>query len=512
MSTLDNFKTEARRWLKALRAGDAAARQRLERAYPAAPPQPTLRDVQHALAREHGCVSWIALRERLATASMATTPLDDLLAAASKQDAARVAAVLDSNPHIVNDRGALGGHTGLRTALHFGIHSFDVVQTLLARGANPNIRDEGDNAMPLHFAVERGDLRVVRLLVEHGADVIGTGDGHELEVIGWATCFGNGDPELVDYLLAHGAVHNIFSAVAMGDAEAIRAIAKRSPADVNRAMDRTNRRRRPLHLAVVKKQMSSLIALLDVGADLDATDASGLTPLDQAALYGEQAMADLLIERGAAVGVPAAVGLGRIGDLELLLRNDPGCLSPEGRWAHLIVRAAERAPGAVIELLIKRGASVDAVDAVDTAVDGAGGYTALHAAAWNGNEEAAAMLLKYGANPTVRDDKYCATPAGWARYAGHTAVCDVILQGPIDVFDAIDHGKADRIPDILDRDPDALTRRFGAYASCGDRPNRWWPLADQSPLSWAVEKQNAKAVQILTERGADAAAHDGDIT
>jgi ankyrin repeat protein len=176
----------------------------------------------------------------------------------------------------------------------------------------------------------------------------------------------------------------------------------------------------------------------------------------------------------------------------------------------LIVRAAERAPGIVIELLIKRGASVDAVDAVDTAVDGAGGYTALHAAAWNGNQEAAAMLLKYGANPTVRDDKYCATPAGWARYAGHTAVCDVILQGPIDVFDAIDHGRADRIPDVLNRDPDALTRPFGAYASCGDRPDGWWPRGAQSPLSWAVEKQNANAVQILTERGADAASHERD--
>ncbi len=118
------------------------------------------------------------------------------------------------------------------------------------------------------------------------------------------------------------------------------------------------------------------------------------------------------------------------------------------------------------------------------------------------------MLLRYGANPTIRDDKYCATPAGWARYAGHTAVRDAILQGPIDVFDAIDHDRSDRIPAILDRDPDALTRTFGSYASCGDRPNQWWPRADQSPLSWAVDKQMAGAVQILTERGADAASHE----
>ena len=510
MSTLDNFKSEARRWLKALRAGDRAARERLERSYPKAPAAPTLRDVQHALALEHGCESWIDLRSRISTGAFGAppSPLTNLLVAASKGDAATVAAVADAHPRIISDRGTLPGHTGLRTALHFGVHHLDVVQTLLARGANPNISDEGDNAMPLHFAVERGDLRIVRLLVEHGADTIGTGDGHELEVIGWATCFGKGDPELVNYLLAHGAVHNIFSAVAVGTTDAIRSLAAKSPADLNRPMDRTNHRRRPLHLAVVKKQHASLAALIDAGAELETTDASGLTPLDQAAIDGERAMAQRLIDRGAIVGVPAAVGLGRVEDINRLLRLDPGCLYPERRWAHLIVRAAERASGPVIETLIRRGASVNARDQIDTAVDGAAGYTALHAAAFNGNAEAAAVLLKYGADPTIRDDKYCSTPAGWANYAGHADVRDLILKGPVDVFDAIDRDRPDLIPGILDRDPEALTRPFGARATCPDAPNRWWPRPDQTPLAWAVERQKTEAVRVLTELGVDRGAHE----
>jgi Leucine Rich repeat len=66
-TTLDSLKTEAKRWLKALRAGDAGARARLVEAIPDAPPQPTLRDVQHALAREYGAAGWHALRNRLAT-------------------------------------------------------------------------------------------------------------------------------------------------------------------------------------------------------------------------------------------------------------------------------------------------------------------------------------------------------------------------------------------------------------------------------------------------------------
>ena len=57
----------AKRWLKALRAGRSRRRvSASQRAYPRRRPQPSLRDVQHALAREHGHESWIALRATLA--------------------------------------------------------------------------------------------------------------------------------------------------------------------------------------------------------------------------------------------------------------------------------------------------------------------------------------------------------------------------------------------------------------------------------------------------------------
>ncbi len=55
---MDNLRKEAKRWLKALRANDPDARLRFERAYPSGPATPVLRDVQHALAREHGFDNW----------------------------------------------------------------------------------------------------------------------------------------------------------------------------------------------------------------------------------------------------------------------------------------------------------------------------------------------------------------------------------------------------------------------------------------------------------------------
>ena len=78
-----------------------------------------------------------------------------------------------------------------------------MVRLLLDRGADPNVRCEGDSATPLHFAAEKEAVDMIRLLVEHGADPIGEGDYHELEVIGWATCFGKGRKDMIDYLIAH---------------------------------------------------------------------------------------------------------------------------------------------------------------------------------------------------------------------------------------------------------------------------------------------------------------------
>jgi Leucine Rich Repeat (LRR) protein len=65
--SLDSLKKEAKRWLDALHADAADARGRLERALPNVPATPTLRDVQRALAHEHGFPGWTALKLALAS-------------------------------------------------------------------------------------------------------------------------------------------------------------------------------------------------------------------------------------------------------------------------------------------------------------------------------------------------------------------------------------------------------------------------------------------------------------
>lgn len=498
-SSVENLKKEAKRRLKALRETDARA---------------TLRDSQHALALEYGFNGWTALVDAVSRLDRnAAPPIAQLLEAAGKGDVARVEALLDQHPEIVSERGTLPGNTGQRTALHFGVHHEPVVRLLLDRGANPNVRDEGDNAYPLHFAAEWLDLDVIRLLIEHGAEPIGTGDYHELEVIGWATCFdlsylGPNDAErvvrrraVVDFLLAHGAGHNIFSAVAMGSVADIRALARTNRGDLDRPMDRVNLRRHPLHLAVIKKQPESLEALIDLGADVDATDAAGLTPLDQAALSGEQEMADLLLARGARLSVPAAVILDR--DVERVLRENPGLLGPGGKFATLIVRAAEYSSGRVVETLLRHGASANTRDDGATAVDGASGYTALHAAAFRGNWEAVEALIAHGADVTAVDGRYLGTPAGWANYAGHLEVRDRILRERIDMFDAVRFGLIDRFREIFDRNPGAFDQRLGRLVPKGPEPvqagREWF-----TPLAFAVvEMGDVEVARSLLEMGAE---------
>jgi hypothetical protein len=91
-TSVEHLRKEAKRWLKALRANDRDARDRLVWAWPKAPATAGLRDVQHALALEYGQPNWTALKGAAEALARGGSPRDQalhsLLGAADRGDVA----------------------------------------------------------------------------------------------------------------------------------------------------------------------------------------------------------------------------------------------------------------------------------------------------------------------------------------------------------------------------------------------------------------------------------------
>ncbi len=182
------------------------------------------------------------------------------------------------------------------------------VRAALAAGADPHEREPGDNATPLHLAAAHGHLDVVRALIDAGADVNDRADVHEGGVIGWAADnpanAGNG---VLALLAARGARHHIFSAIATGDLEAIRTVVGADPASLSARRSRFEQGQTPLHFALASPdglappplRYDAAALLISLGADVNAVDARGRTPLELAMLHGDVAAIRLLRQAGA---------------------------------------------------------------------------------------------------------------------------------------------------------------------------------------------------------------------
>jgi uncharacterized glyoxalase superfamily protein PhnB len=195
--------------------------------------------------------------------------------------------------------------TPLHTAAQSG--DIDALRKLLADGGDPNAREAGDNTTPLHWAAAAKHVEVVRALLDAGADVHGVGDVHELDVIGWATVFsepGVSPAGTVSLLVERGARHHIFSAMALGDPDLIRRVVADDPTALDRRLSRFEHGQTPLHFAINRTRYDILDLLIELGANLEATDGSGQTALAVALARRDEEAVNRLNAAGATPPAP----------------------------------------------------------------------------------------------------------------------------------------------------------------------------------------------------------------
>src|SRR5688572_9224701 len=228
--------------------------------------------------------------------------LMEFLQACTTGDVAALRALLEQDPGLARER--LAGGT---TALHAAARHADALRLLIDHGADPNARDVGDNATPLHFAAANAALASVHVLLDAGADVHGTGDVHNGEVIGWAARKGN--DAVINLLLERGARHHIFSAIALGDRDLVQRLVEEDPDSLSRRRSRFENEQTAVHAAFAPPDGLGYLAggpdhgmlalLIELGADLEAPDDKGRTPLALALLRGDQEAIRLLRAAGA---------------------------------------------------------------------------------------------------------------------------------------------------------------------------------------------------------------------
>lgn len=457
-STLDNLKKEARRWLRGLRAGDDRARARLNRAYPEASATPGLRDVQHAIALEHGLAGWTALKKQILEHAVSGGERADLI-----------------KPDELGSEQAYGPWLSRGCDVWDIIHAartgdVEALRRLLDR--DPNLSRYGE---PLHFAVREGHLEAVQILIGAGADADLVGPGGE----NLATVARDRGHEAVAVFMetvrARGAravpadvtpPHPIYTAAISNDVESVRRMLDAEPQLVHLG---DHQGATPLHRAVMASARAVIEVLLDRGADIHVRHGSGpgddsgyaavdFQPIDLALFWhhrGDTETARLLLARGALYDLSIAAALGDLSRVTTVLDEDPGRIREARPWGKRPLSAAvEFGHDAIARLLLQRGADPTWHEGAEAPR----GF-ALHSASRAGNRAMVELLLDHGADPNAHVDS-----SGNATWAAKTPELRSVLfsrGGTLDCYDLVWLDEDDEVVRRVTADPSA------ANAGCG---------------------------------------------
>jgi len=341
---------------------------------------------------------------------------DQLFDAARAGDVEKLTRLLDAHPDKLLTRDQPYEHTLLHVASFAG--HLNCVDLLLERGIDVNVREKGDNTCPMHWAAAAARLDVVRRLADAGGDVVGHGDDHELEVIGWATCWDEAHDDahraVATFLVSRGARHHIFSAIALNLGDEVRRIVSADPDALRRKMSHNENHQLPLHFAVRMNRPGMVELLLELGADPAAGDASGVPALQYAATPKVDPSIIEALTRGGPANLFSA----------LVLRDEKTAARLMGEHRSVdgaLHLAAKRGDVWAVRWLLDHGADPNARwDHWGALV------TPLHLAALSDQAAVVPLLLDAHADTTIRDSMHDSDVLGWAEFFGHDGIVTIL--------------------------------------------------------------------------------------
>ena len=475
-TSVETLRKDAKRWLKALRAAEPDAKRRLSAAWYAAPAEPGLRDVQHALAREYGCESWAALKaaiEELAlTGRNLSDRLDRLLRHGWDGDTKTARRILDLHPDLARH--------SLFTAVTCG--DLAEVRRRLARDPKAATRTGGRLNWTALAYVSYGRLdtenaiAIAQLLLDEGADPnfqFDDGWGSPFKILTGAIWLGEQHrpshsqaEALVDLLITAGAdpfdlqaLYNI--ACVSGDARWYDRLWRHSEAKGAAHKWSDPAAGRPggnleistldflLGSAAGQNHLARAEWLLAHGANPDTIQSFRYLSVHALAqLSGFLEMRALLERYGA---LPA--------ELEGVQAFQAACLAGDGDRARImlaadptligdpapLISAGEFGNARAVALLLSLGAAVHNL--------GEDGISPLHRAAQSGSIEAVDLLIAAGGNVDLQEQRWGGTPLSWAVMMGQPHIAERLAPLSRDPRTLGYMGQTERLETILREDP-----------------------------------------------------------